>query len=143
MVSFPSLTQFSKTLQSNLPQHSFDCACGDSQSSFPNLAQIWKNLLKNTYRTEPNKTIKKGCWIRKEKKVENYLGMLHLTYAFITFRAADIPFWYPDRLLLPIWKNNYMVEIEEQAKALKYKRRKLIETTFQKLNLDYQNFCTV
>ena len=30
--------------------------------------------------------------IRWEKKLENFLGLLHLTCAFITFRAADIPF---------------------------------------------------
>lgn len=30
--------------------------------------------------------------IRWEKKVENYLAMLHLSCAFITFQAADVPF---------------------------------------------------
>ena len=42
--------------------------------------------------------------------------------------------------LLPIRKNNYKVEIEEQAEALKYKRRKRIETTFSEIQFRFPKF---
>ena len=42
--------------------------------------------------------------------------------------------------LLPIRKNNYKLEIEEQAEALKYKRRKRIETTFSEIQFRFPKF---
>ena len=42
--------------------------------------------------------------------------------------------------LLPIRKNNYKVEIEEQAEALKYKRCKRIETTFSEIQFRFPKF---
>lgn len=42
--------------------------------------------------------------------------------------------------LLPIRKNNYKGKIDEQAEALKYKRRKRIETTFSEIQFRFPKF---
>jgi hypothetical protein len=42
----------------------------------------------NLYSHSPNR--KRRLLIRWEKKIENYMAMLHLAYACITFRATGL-----------------------------------------------------
>jgi len=64
-------------------------------------------------------------------------------YADKAYNSRDLEdelFRNYDVELLPIRKNNYKQEIDEQAEALKYKRRKRIETTFSEIQFRFPKF---